>query len=358
MGTLWQDVHCGLRMITNSTDLMALAVLTLALGIGSETGASEMSDAVFMNSLALADSNQAPVVGNHASKMEESASDRGKLSKLVAWWKLDEIDGNIAVDSSGNGFAGRLIGNPQWEPAAGKFKGALAFHGAQDSVHINNESAFNITGAITVAAWIKVNSFDKRWQTIVAKGDTSWRLQRTAGEDTLAFHCTGLNSEKGRWLHGIEGRRSVNDGKWHHAAGVYDGTVISLYIDGVLDNSSRASGAIQMNDFLVSIGANSEVSDRNWQGLIDDVCVFACGLNAGGISALYSGGDSAMIAEQKSYIASAEDVKAESHAEQGNDADTPQRYKKKSWKWSLAVMIVMGVALTAGVYFQISRHTL
>jgi len=358
MGTLWQDIRCGLRMFTNSPDFMALAVLTLAFSIVSETGASEMYDAVFINSLAFADSNQAPLIGNHASKMEKTESDRGKLGKLVAIWKLDEIDGNIAVDSSGNGFAGRLIGNPQWEPTAGKFKGALAFHGAQDSVQINNESAFNITGAITVAAWIKVNSFDKRWQTIVAKGDTAWRLQRTANENTLAFHCTGLSSAKGQWPYGVEGRKDINDGKWHHVAGVYDGGVISLYIDAILDNSVRASGAIQMNSFPVSIGANAEASERNWSGLIDDVCVFAFALNVGGIRALYSGRDPIMIAEQASAIVSEEEVKAESHAEQENDADTPQQHKKKSKKWSLAAMIVVGVALTACVYFQISKHPL
>ncbi|NQT03963.1 MAG: hypothetical protein HQ580_18200, partial [Planctomycetes bacterium] len=43
---------------------------------------------------------------------------------LVALWKLDETSGNIAKDSAGNNN-GTLIGDPQWQPSAGKIGGAL-----------------------------------------------------------------------------------------------------------------------------------------------------------------------------------------------------------------------------------------
>lgn len=357
MKTIWHDMRYGVRIVRRNPGFTILAVIILALGVEADTCASATSDVTSKSSLPVADSNQAPLEEADTSGVENSGPEDEKVSRLVAWWKLDEIDGNIAADSSGNGLAGGLIGNPQWEPAAGKIEGALAFRGAQDAVLINSEAAFDIMNAITVAAWIKVDSFDKRWQTIVAKGDTAWRLQRTAGEDTLAFHCTGLNSVKGQWPHGIEGRKSVNDGKWHHVAGVYDGAVIFLYIDGALDNSSRASGTIRTNDFPVSIGSNTETSDRNWNGLIDEVSVFACALEAGGISALYSGADPAITAEQASYIVSAEDVGAEEPAEQVNYTFTSQPEKKKSGKWPLVAAIFVGIVLTAGVYLQRRKHT-
>jgi hypothetical protein len=226
-----------------------------------------------------------------------SAPEDKQPGKLVAWWKLDEADGNDVADSSGNACGGKLIGNPQWRPAGGKVGGALEFDGDGDYVEIGNESAFDIAGAITVAAWIRVNAFDKRWQTIVAKGDSSWRLQRKASEDTLAFHGTGIVSIEGQWPHGIEGNKSVNDGKWHHVVGVYDGSAVSLYIDGLLDNSSEASGAIQMNDFAVMIGGNSERTDREWNGLIDEVCIIEGVIDDKAVHALYSGTDPMMIAQ-------------------------------------------------------------
>ena len=56
----------------------------------------------------------------------------------------------------------------------------------------------------------------------------------------------------------IEGNIRVDDGQWHHVAGVYDGTRMSLYVDGVLDATSAASGRININGYDVLIGGNAE----------------------------------------------------------------------------------------------------
>lgn len=218
-------------------------------------------------------------------------------NKLLAWWRLDEADGNDVADSSNNGCGGRLAGNPQWRSAGGKVGGALEFDGDGDYVQIGNESAFDITGPVSIAAWIKVNSFDKRWQALVTKGDTAWRLQRTAEENTLSFHCTGITSITGQRPEGIEGTENVNDGQWHHAVGIYDGVSVSLYIDGVLDNSSIASGTIQTNDSAVIIGGNSEQADREWNGMIDEVCIIGGAIDANAVHALYTGADPNIIAQ-------------------------------------------------------------
>ncbi len=228
---------------------------------------------------------------------DSPAPEQEQPSKLLAWWKLDEVDGNDVTDSSGNDCMGTLVGNPQWRPTGGKVGGALEFDGDGDYVEIGNESVFDIAGAITVAAWIRVNAFDKRWQTIVAKGDTSWWLQRYAEDDTLAFHCTGITSVTSQRPEGIEGKKNVNDEQWHHVVGVYDGSAILLYIDGVLDNSSKASGEIRMNDSAVIIGGNSEQSSREWNGLIDEVSVIAGAIDADAVHAFYTGADPVTIAQ-------------------------------------------------------------
>ena len=42
-------------------------------------------------------------------------------------WELDETDGLVATDSSGNGNDGDLTGEVEWRPGEGQFKGALWF---------------------------------------------------------------------------------------------------------------------------------------------------------------------------------------------------------------------------------------
>jgi hypothetical protein len=358
MRTIGQDVRYGWRMPSRCPGWAAVAVLILHTGLGASASAPATTLGASMASLPLAaEANQAAPDEASVSKRARPVSETGKPSPLLAWWRFDESEGRTAVDSSGHSFAGTLIGNPRWQPTGGRVKGALAFDGAQDAVLIGNAPAFNITGAITIAAWIKVSRFDQRWQTIIAKGDTAWRLQRAAEEDTVAFHCTGLNSVKGRWPLGIEGKKRVNDGQWHHVAGVYDGAVVSLYVDGVLDNSSRASGTIQTNGLPVVIGANAEASGRNWSGLIDEACVFACALNASGVKALYAGQDPAVLVEQPSALVSDDDVQAERRASEQDHAATSPPDKKLTptdkrggWRGPLVVLFVAGVALTAGVY--------
>ena len=153
------------------------------------------------------------------------------------------------------------------------------FDGNEDFVEITDSNDFNITNQITVAAWVKVDVFDKQWQAVVTKGDRSWRLQRNSGESSLEFACSGLIVPGNRWgaVHGTVG---VIGGQWHHAVGVYDGEQISLYIDGKLDASAKAIGKIRINDKAVLIGENSEKRGRFWIGAIDDVRIYSYGMSA------------------------------------------------------------------------------
>ncbi|KPK37188.1 MAG: hypothetical protein AMJ65_15210 [Phycisphaerae bacterium SG8_4] len=205
---------------------------------------------------------------------------------LVAWYKLDEGSGNAVADSGPGGIDGAAHGDPSW--ADGAFDKALVFDGNDAYVDLGSDPKFNITGQITVSAWIKVNAFDINYQTIISKGDTAWRLQRNAGTDTLEFGCMGVPVPNNVTWGGIFGKVGVNDGQWHHAVGTYDGQRISLYVDGALDVSVDAAGSIKTNDAAVYIGENSEKPGRFWNGLIDDVRVYTYALSADEIAAIAS----------------------------------------------------------------------
>ena len=186
---------------------------------------------------------------------------------LVGWWKFDEGMGQVAVDWSGQGNHGALQGDPQWAP--GQVGDALEFDGSDDFVDCGANEIFNIDTNITVMSWIKVQQFDKNWQAIVTKGDNSWRLHRSNNTDNIAWGTSGLDPTD------ITGSINVNDGEWHHVAGVYDGTQKILYIDGNIDISANTTGSIDGSTYHVNIGENAQQTGRNWTGLIDDVRVYS-----------------------------------------------------------------------------------
>ncbi len=202
----------------------------------------------------------------------------GELAGLLGWWKLDEKEGTQAADSSGNGHNATVQGNPQWQPTGGKLGGAIALDGNGAYLEVADKSAFDAQAGVTVAAWIKVASFDKPWQAIVTKGDSAWRLHRFRESSALDFACSGVHVPDNSEWGGLSGKKEIRPGEWHHVVGVYDGKQMRLYVDGVLDVSQEAWGAIRTNDQPVLIGENSEQRNRFWNGLIDDVRVYNFGL--------------------------------------------------------------------------------
>jgi WD40 repeat protein len=206
--------------------------------------------------------------------------------ELVARWDFEKIEEKRVFDSSGNELHGTVIGNAQilHDPERGN---VLSLDGTDGYVDCGNDWMFNITGSLTVSAWIKVNQFDGDYNAVISKGEGSWRLLRDAGSDHMQFAASGISNNV--WGY-IGGTVNINDGQWHHLVGVYDGKKISLYTDGELDVSEEAMGHISLNEIPVFIGAD-DIEERHWNGLIDNVRVYSYALSAERISEMYNDQD-------------------------------------------------------------------
>ena len=197
-------------------------------------------------------------------------------SNPLAYWRMGEGSKTPVFAVSETTKAGNVNGTYQpgvtlGEPGAlpGDANTSVRFSGNGGHVIVANEQSFDVIGsAVTIEAWIKVNAFDRTWNTIIAKGDSSWRLQRFGNTDTLSFDTDGINPPY------LNGNRSVNDGRWHHVVASYNGRVKTIWIDGELDAWVPASGTIAQNDFPVVIGENAQSQKRYWNGWIDEVAVY------------------------------------------------------------------------------------
>ncbi len=194
-----------------------------------------------------------------------------RAGSLVARWDFDRVVGKKVVDVSGNGLDGVLVGKAAivTDPE----RGPVLYLPGEGYVDCGTSPAFDLTGPMTVAAWIKIDGFDEAHQSLVVKGEGAWGFQRRYSTSTLCLGGAGLEVPEDS-TPTLERRAEIDDGRWHHVAGVYDGTRLLLYVDGSLDASTPADGIINTNDVPLFIGGNAQAAGRDWNGWIDDVRLY------------------------------------------------------------------------------------
>ena len=232
--------------------------------------------------------------GDTAGAEATQGLDRG----LVGHWTFDDGEGAIARDVSGGENHGRIMGGAKWTD--GKIGGALAFDGEDDFVSIPNQDHFNLTGGITVLAWVQVRSFTRPWQAIVTKGDRAWRLHRANERQSVGFACSDLARDQ---VGDLLGKTDIADGEWHHVAGILDEGKMSIFVDGVLDASATFSPNISTNEYPVLIGANAQVKGRWFHGIIDEVRIYDRALSLDELRALAGGGETGVPVPDKPVAA-------------------------------------------------------
>jgi hypothetical protein len=208
---------------------------------------------------------------------------------LLAYWPLDEGSGLTANDASGNGHTGTLVNGAVWSGDS-----AVHFDGTDDLIDVGT---LDVSGsALTLAAWFapddlaNCGSHDCRifskatgaasddqhfimLSTIQSGGATRLRFRLKTGGTTATLVASSGN---------------LVDGVWQHAAAVYDGLEMRLYLNGTLVGTTAKTGALSTDPSVSAwIGGNPPgASDRPWAGRIDDVRLYGRALSLAELQAL------------------------------------------------------------------------
>jgi hypothetical protein len=184
---------------------------------------------------------------------------------LIAYWKLDETEGEIAHDTA-NGYDGTLQGEPTWQPESGMVDGALAFDGIDD--YVTTPFVLNpADGPFSVFAWIQGGAPGQVF--ISQRGGVNW-LCTDSSEGNL---MTELKAS-GRGATELLSQTIITDGNWHRVGFVWDGSHRTLYVDNV-EVATDAQANLAGSDNGLYIGAGMAMEPGSyWSGLIDDVRIY------------------------------------------------------------------------------------
>ncbi len=190
---------------------------------------------------------------------------------------LNESSGTTFFDFSGNAYNGTCSGAAcPASSTAGKFGRALDFEttGTDDYLNFTNPSGLNSIGSqITLEAWIRAESFPGTAPTIL---DKDWQRQYSLYINSASGTARGsIVTPAGQKV--LIGRKVHSAATWYHLVLTYNGSTVSLYSDGVLDNSTTHSGAINTStkNFLVGSGwQGGNPIAYTFDGLIDEAAVY------------------------------------------------------------------------------------
>ena len=196
---------------------------------------------------------------------------------LVAYYNFDENQGTVAADFSGNGNEGVLVNGPSWVP--GQFNSALSFDRTDDYVDIPHSASFDtITDEITIAMWIKANSFATSDARLLSKStgiftpDHYWMLS-TASNNGIKLRARLKTNGFTSTLIAPTGTLSTD--VWTYVAFTYDGSQMRLYKDGVEVGAMSKTGSIDINNLVgINIGRNPD-GYGVFDGVIDEVRVYS-----------------------------------------------------------------------------------
>lgn len=223
----------------------------------------------------------------------------------IAYWKMDECQGNVAHDEiNGNngtisiGAAGAQTSVGTCETAgtawgngkAGKKNASLNFDGGDDYANVGDLNFMDGASQLTVSAWMRRNSLSA--PISLAKGsncDTDLVGINMWTNGNLYFDVKNGSS--------VFGYTVLNDTSWHYVTLVFDGSKsgtsrLKGYVDGVAKNlqyNGTPSATLPTNSNSLFFG-RVECSGLYSDGQIDDVKIFNYPLTAEQVKLEYSGG--------------------------------------------------------------------
>jgi len=158
-----------------------------------------------------------------------------------------------------------------------------------DYIEIGDVAALDLTGdEVTLSAWIRIEALNGE-QKILGKwsdaaADFSYLLSVDVSDKIIMAIFSGSTAI-------ATGTTTLSAGTWLHVAGIYDGSDVRVYLDGVEEDSTAKTGNMPSNTAPVRIGAGSGGvgTEEPFDGDIGHCAIWDATLSASELESLSAG---------------------------------------------------------------------
>ncbi len=210
------------------------------------------------------------------------------MEGLVLYLPFDEGSGTVARDASGTGNDGELRGEVTW--VDGVFGKAVYISDSAPGnlVFVADDDTLDITGDMTISVWANIETEGPDGSnSLITKADTYMiHISNWSGN--------GIEQELLLWPFDAwqtAASTPIQLGEWRNVVGIYDGSMIRMYIDGQPMGERERTGdtAITANDLVIGRDNRSCCNSRVAAMTIDEVMMFARALSANEVEQLLLG---------------------------------------------------------------------
>jgi hypothetical protein len=198
------------------------------------------------------------------------------------------------MDSSGNSHDGTLLGTPEWVIGPPGFGGAISFQEDKcTGIDCGNFDPTNGTGQFTIALWAYWDGTGT-FQHFFTKSAV-W------GADTMMFqvelwgaHTNATYTDRVGVSYQGAGSMEFSimpKNEWVHLTWTFDGTDLTLYLNGVDEVGPKPFSIGPDVDAPVYIGVSHAAEGRIFHGFLDEVRVYDKALTAEEIQIVMQGGE-------------------------------------------------------------------
>ncbi|MGG7034411.1 MAG: LamG-like jellyroll fold domain-containing protein [Flavobacterium sp.] len=210
---------------------------------------------------------------------------------LAGWWSFN----NNANDASLNANNGTVTGATLVADRFGNPNSAYSFNGVNQWIEIANSNSLNPTSQLSISVWVESTAqmgnagIVGKWNNFggnIGNGREQYTI--TTGNTGVGFYIQTNSSVLAQETNSL-----YNNGSWHNYIGVWDGSTMKLFRDGVLVSTVAQTGSISSLVQGLEIGRyaggqGTGVNNNYFKGKIDDIGIWNRALTVDEINNLYN----------------------------------------------------------------------